>query len=161
MLIRSWKLEKFKSFDIFFWFIFVLFYIIINKKYQVLLINYLSNHNISGIKTFYSENYSSNSSIIEDNFNIVEWWKVFDERNLEGEGGSVAWKPAVTLRSPLRGCDRNRDPRDLATWWACGNGIQYPLPLKENWSRSGEGIERVGMLIVATKFQANSKSHGL
>lgn len=116
---------------------------------------------ISGIKTFYSENYSSNSSIIEDNFNIVEWWRIFDERNREGEGGSVAWKPAVTLRSPLRGCDRNRDPRDLATWWACGNGIQYPLPLKENWSRSGEGIERVGMLIVATKFQANSKSHGL
>lgn len=36
------------------------------------LTNYLLNHNVSGIKMFYSENYSSNNSIIEDNFNIVE-----------------------------------------------------------------------------------------
>lgn len=70
--IRSWKLEKFGSFDIFFWFSYISFYIIINKKYEVDQLFIKSYHHVSGIKMFYSENYSSNSSIIEDNFNIVE-----------------------------------------------------------------------------------------
>ena len=80
-----------------------------------------------------------------------------------GGTGGDRWpeNPRCVKVTAIRG-RWNRDPSDLATWRACGNGIQYRCPWKKAGWQSREGMEGVGMLIVTAKlFRADRGSRGL